>query len=508
MSDAWVHELDLLIRSRVTLIYVVTSEEERVVENMSRMCGDRNRPLFRWDLADGLRALGAAEAPAGESRSPEAVLDTVEKAVDDAIFLLLDFHQVMRNQPRIIRKMRNLAQAFKYTRRTLVVTGPSPFVPDELRDHMVLLEVPPPDESELGRILDDLATTPGVKVDLSDEDRDRIIRSALGLSANQAQRILAKAIVADGVLDAGDLSLITSEKKQIIRESGALEFISPRETMADVGGLQALKEWLRTRGRAFSKNAREYGLPEPKGIALIGISGTGKSLTAKTIAGFWSMPLIRLDIGALFGSLVGQSEENTRRALTLVETIAPCVLWIDEIEKGLSSGGLDGGTSMRVLGNILSWMQEKTRPVFVAATANDIAMLPTELLRRGRFDEIFFLDIPDQRERQEIFKVHIARRGRRPQDYDLGQLADASDGFVGAEIEQAVVDAMFLAFGDSADPGRQFATSDIVTALEQMVPLTRSQAEKIQDMRQFLLDGRAKSASHKPPETNRQGLAH
>jgi len=348
---------------------------------------------------------------------------------------------------------------------------------------------------ELAAILEKLSSTPGVRVDLTEQGRDKVVRSALGLSSNQAQRVFAKAIVSDGVLDERDIGLITAEKKQIIRESGALEFFAPTETIGDVGGLEVLKEWLRMREQAFNREARDYGLPQPKGIALIGIPGTGKSLTAKMVSGLWRMPLIRLDVGALFGGLVGQSEENTRRALNLAETVSPCVLWIDEIEKGLSAGGLDGGTSMRVFQSILTWMQEKTKPVFIVATANNISMLPPELLRRGRFDEIFFLDLPTTRERREIFEVHIRKRKRPLQNYDLDRLAAAAEGYVGAEIEQAVIDAMYLAFSDKETPGRDFTTEDILFALSRQVPMSRSQREAIAALRQWLSEGRAQSAS-------------
>lgn len=275
---------------------------------------------------------------------------------------------------------------------------------------------------ELGAILDTLIATPGVKTNLTPQGREKLLSSALGLSSNQARRVFAKAIVLDGVIDEKDIDLVTSEKKQIIRESGALQFFSPTDTIADVGGLEALKEWVKMREVAFTREARDYGLPAPKGIALIGIPGTGKSLSAKVIAWVWHLPLIRMDIGALFGGLVGQSEENTRRALSLAETVAPCLLWVDEIEKGLSFGGGDGGTSMRVFGSILSWMQEKSKPVFVVATANNISLMPPELLRRGRFDEIFFLDLPTMVERREIFQVHIRKRNRPLQGYDLDRL--------------------------------------------------------------------------------------
>jgi SpoVK/Ycf46/Vps4 family AAA+-type ATPase len=265
--------------------------------------------------------------------------------------------------------------------------------------------------------------------------------------------------------------------------------------MQDVGGLGLLKDWLHGREKAFGKSAKRYGLPAPRGIALIGIPGTGKSLTAKTVASLWRMPLLRMDIGAMFGSLVGQSEENCRRALGLAETIAPCVLWIDEIEKGLATGDNDGGTSQRVLGTMLSWMQEKTKPVFVVATANDVGRLPPELLRRGRFDEIFFLDLPTEKERREILTVHVKKRGRDPEQFDLDRMARASQGHVGSEIEQAIIEAMYQAFNDPEHPEREFTSEDVVAAMVRLVPLSRSQREMIEHLRRWLTEGRAQSAS-------------
>jgi SpoVK/Ycf46/Vps4 family AAA+-type ATPase len=331
-----------------------------------------------------------------------------------------------------------------------------------------------------------------VKVSLTPLGREKLVQAALGLTVAQAQRVLAKAIVSDGIIDDRDIDLITEEKKQIIRESEALEYYAVTETVDDVGGLGVLKEWLHLRERAFSKEARDYGLPAPKGIALIGIPGTGKSLTAKMIGGLWHLPLLRLDVGALYGSLVGESEERTRRALGLAETVAPCILWIDELEKSLSHGGADSGTSTRVFGSVLTWMQEKKVPVFVVATANDIYALPPELLRKGRFDEIFFLDLPTAEERREIFTVHLIKRRRIPEDYDLDALITASEGYVGSEIEQAIIDAMYLGFDDGQ---REFTTADIVKSLGRQVPLSVSQRENIASLRSWLEDGRARSAS-------------
>lgn len=487
-------EIEICLRSRAAFLYVVSFEEARILEELKELCERRKTALFTWDHADYFRSIvGAAAAP--EARDPFAALEAVEKIDGRAVFLFPDFHDCWHEQPRIVRKLRNLANALKYTHKTIVVTSPARRLPKELEDDATLVDYRPPDVSDLRKILAGLLAAPGTKVDLAREGTDRLVRSALGLTSNQAQRVFAKAIVSGGVLNEDDIALIAHEKRQIVRGSGALDMYEARETIADVGGLEVLKKWLRMRESAFTQAARDYGLPEPKGIALIGIPGTGKSLTAKMVAGLWGLPLLRLDIGALFGRFVGESEENTRRALSLAETIAPCVLWIDELEKGVATGNADGGTSLRVLATLLSWMQEKNKPVFVVATANDVSKLPLELLRRGRFDEIFFLDLPTKRERAEIFQVHIAKRRRSPASYDLERLSEASSGYVGAEIEQAIVDAMYRAFNDSETPGRDFTTEDVLQAIERLIPMSRSQRENVTYLREWLREGRAQSAS-------------
>ena len=494
-------ELDLCIRSRFPFICIVSHEEERIVEAARRVCESRGCQLHLWDHADFFQAVTGEGTGTPTAKDPLTALETIDKTVGEAVFLLRDFHQCWDKQPRIVRKMRNLAQRLKYTKKTVIVTTPLDCVPEELKDDVVLVDFPGPGYRDLVSILKRLLEAPNVRSALDSETAERIVRSALGLSSNQAQRVFAKAIVSNGQLDARDIELITAEKQQIIRESGALEYFTPSETLADVGGLEVLKEWLGMRERAFGKAARAYGLPEPKGIALIGVPGTGKSLTAKMISSLWRLPLIRLDIGALFGELVGMSEQNVRKALRLAETVSPCVLWIDEIEKSLSSGGGagDGGTSQRVFATLLSWMQEKSRPVFVVATANDISRLPPELLRRGRFDEIFFLDLPTRTERREIFRVHLAKRRRDPERFDVERLAAASESYVGAEIEQAIVDAMFIAFNDPDEPGREFTTEDVEAALARLVPMSHSQRENIASLRAWLTEGRAQSASFREP---------
>lgn len=509
-------EIEIYLRSRFTVLWIASYEEARIIGMLKALCERSNPPrhLFTWDIAAYFKTVTSADGPAlPDARDPKTALEAIAKAAtaQDAVFVLKDFHNCLQNQPVITRQLRNLAHSLKETRKSIVITSPNARVPDDLKDDVFLLEFPPPDLEEMNDILDRFIKHPQVKVSLTDLGREKVLRSALGLSSNQAQRVFGKSIVTElkspegrvlkaaGTLDERGIDMITQEKKSIIRESGALEFFSPQETIADVGGLEVLKDWLRQREKAFSQEARAYGLPAPKGIALIGIPGTGKSLTAKMVASLWRLPLVRLDVGALFGGLVGQSEENTRRALALVETIAPCLLWIDEMEKAFAQGGGDGGTSQRVFGSILTWMQDKKQAVFVIGTANNITHLPPEFLRRGRFDEVFFLDLPTAVERREIFQVHLQKRKRPVQQFDLEALAQAAEGYVGAEIEQAIIDAMYLAFNDRQQPGRDFTTEDTLASLRRLVPLCRSQREQIEALRQWLRDGRAQSASY--PET-------
>ena len=483
-------ELDIYLRSRFTLMVLVTLEEERALQSVKQVCDHAKRPCLSWDVADGFQAVTNGGGSIPSARDPLTALEQVEQADGDGLFVLKDFHDCWSN-PQFKRKLRSVAQRLKFSKKSILVTAPSAKIPVELKDEAVIVEFPLPQTTELETVLQRLTQTPGVKVNLTGLGREKLLQAALGLTAAQAQRVFAKAIVSNGVLDDRDINLVTEEKKQIIRESQALEFYAVQETPGDVGGLGVLKEWLRLRERAFSQEARNYGLPAPKGMALIGIPGTGKSLTAKMIGCLWQLPLLRLDVGSLFGSLVGESEERTQKALQLAETVAPCILWIDEMEKAFAFGGLDGGVSKRVFGTILTWMQEKTAPCFVVATANDISSLPLELLRKGRFDEIFFLDLPTTVERQEIFSVHLRKRQRLPQDFDIAQLARQSVGYVGAEIEQAIIDGMYVGFNQ----GREFTTDDIAQALKSQVPLSVSQQETIAALRNWLKEGRAQSAS-------------
>ncbi len=346
----------------------------------------------------------------------------------------------------------------------------------------------------LDRIIEDVKPSGKIRVDLDDEGRERLLHAARGLTLKEAENVFAKTIVLDGKLDASDVSIVFSEKQQIVRKSGLLEYYQSEEGLDTVAGLEPLKAWLKTRGLAFSDKAIEFGLPPPRGVLLLGVQGCGKSLCAKAVANLWKMPLLRLDIGRMFGSLVGSSEENMRSAIATAESVAPAILWVDEIDKAFAgvadSGGNDGGTASRVFGTFLTWLSEKKSQVFVIATANDIRHLPPEMLRKERLDEIFYVDLPSEPERVEVFKIHLKRRGRHPEKFHLDELAKASEGFSGAEIEEAVISGLFEAFSC----GRELDQAMLRECLAATVPLSRTMSEELQRLRKWAA-GRARLAS-------------
>lgn len=489
-------ELNLYFKARFSLINVVTVEEERVLKEIADACSSSGRSVYSWDIADGFVPLTEDTGEVGRpAKDPVTALAIIVKLEQDAVFVLKDFHRMWERNPQVVRKLKNVVQRLKQIRKNIIVTSSRNYIPEELADQVYVIDFEPPDFEGMKQILDTFTRIPNVRIDLTELGREKLARSALGLTANQAQRVFSMAIVAKGSLDEQDIDLVTQEKKNIIRESGALEFFAATETIEQVGGLDVLKQWLRSRENCFSQQAIDYGLLPPKGLLLVGIPGTGKSLTAKVVSGLWRQPLIRLDMGAVFGSLVGQSEENIRRALRLAETVSPCVLWIDEVEKGIADTGGDSGTGSRVFGTLLSWMEDKQKPVFVVCTANDISRIPPEFSRAGRFDAIFFLDLPTRRERKEIFGVHLMKRRPVIDQFDLDALAEASSGYVGSEIEQTIVAAMVRAFNDGA---REFNTADIlrvITPPVEIVPLSSSQKDNIERLRQWLIEGRARSAS-------------
>ena len=512
MSKDFGVEIEKMIRANYNVVVVMTSEEGRAMSLLKRVCEsklvknpkEKNKELGRlfvtWDLADGFKQMSPEGTFHGDGVSPNPdagnALKVIEKFQGAGVFLLKDFHEFWEN-PMTKRKLRNLAQSLD-TGKCIIITSPGKKLPDELKDEVGVIDLPMPREAELNEVLDNLTKTVNIKVELDEEQKRRFLQAALGLTSQQALRVLTKAaVVSKATINESHIKIITEEKRQVIRQSEALEFFPATETMEDIGGLEQLKEWLQTRQNAFSEEAREFQLPSPKGLALIGIPGTGKSLTAKAIGAIWRLPLLKMDVGALFGGIVGESEERTRRALAVAETVAPCILWIDELEKAFSQGGLDGGTSARVFGSILTWMQDKTAPVFIVATANNVSALPPEMLRKGRFDEVFFLDLPTEEERKQIFEVQLQKVKRPLHAYTLEELAKASEFFVGAEIENAIVDALWEAFRDGQ---RAMTTEDIVRSLKKLIPLSRSQRESVANLRSWLKEGRAISASYADKE--------
>ena len=494
--------LDLMIRARYPIVYLVTPEEEPAEELLVRVAdrSDPPRQLQIWDLVRGWE-------DTGEDRgSAIAALGRVLRAnpEEDTIFILRDLHVILRNATTdknapVIRELKNLSRELKRSRKLVVLLSHTLEVPTELSEEITAIDIPLPTPAEISSLID-LYVAPEL-LQLSPLAREQMIKACQGLSRERIRRVLAKALAAKQEVNESDITLVLDEKKQAIRQTGILEFFSARETLKSVGGLDNLKGWVRVRQEAFSEEARRYGLPNPKGILLVGIQGTGKSLSAKTIANEWRLPLLRLDAGRLFGGIVGESESRVRQMIQLSEAMAPCVLWIDEIDKAFgnltSQSDGDSGTSRRVFGTLITWMQEKTSPVFIVATANNVPLLPPELLRKGRFDEIFFLNLPTDKERQEIFRVHLQRlRPSRLREFDLAAMAQKAVDFSGAEIEQAIVDGMYQAFGGiGTGERRDFTTEDILQAIEETVPLAEIAREQIEEMKCWAAQAGARTAS-------------
>jgi SpoVK/Ycf46/Vps4 family AAA+-type ATPase len=515
-------ELELLVRSSFRCLGLVSAEEDRCTELVCAVAKRVGRPIYVWSVTSGWALpdgtpidpkTGSYQLTPDDGEPhprraglADALGDVRDHARGRPLVLLLRDLPAFLDEPKVVRMLLDLVTAREEW--TVVFSAPAIKLPSLLEKEVALVDVPLPDEKDLHEVLMKnlraLATAKG-SFRVTQQLLEDVVRAALGLTRRQADCVFRRAIQDDHEFTEADLDKIGAQKRQIIAQSGVLEFVERKEELGAVGGLDGLKSWLSMRQAAFSEKARAYGLPQPKGMFLLGVQGCGKSLVAKAIASHWHMPLLRLDVGALFSSYIGKTEENLRNSLRVAESISPCVLWIDEIEKGFSgvsgSGSADAGTSARVFGSFITWMQEKTRPVFVVATANAIEHLPPELLRKGRFDEIFFVDLPTARERVDILQIHIERRGRQPRRYDLERLALMSDGFSGAELEQAIVAAMYRAFPED----REFTTTDVLGAIGETVPLSRTMADQIQHLRAWASQ-RARWATTRPdPADPRQG---
>lgn len=502
-------DIELSILAYDPFIYVVTTEEERFLKEMERICMQRRRKLWVHTISTGAFSISFSciEGIWKEPRrcclqqqlsDPVALLQDLRgRNANEGVFVLLDFHVVLRDG-LLQRLLKDVIQRFRETRNTVLIVAPVADLPTDLEHETVLYHFALPGRGLLGAKLESVLASQqlrGMPIKLEAGETERIVETGLGLTLKDFESALNRTI-ARGSGQSGEqvIADLFRTKKQILRRSGVIECCDAKETMNEVGGISVLKSWLAKRRRAFSAEAAEFGLPLPKGILLLGVPGCGKSLTAKACAAFWKRPLLRLDSGRLFSSPVGSSEENCRRAIQLAEVAAPCILWIDEIEKALagvgSSSYTDGGTAARVFATIATWLQEKTAAVFVVATANAVTSLPPELIRRGRWDEVFFLDLPGVQERIEIFRIHIEKCGRKPQEFDLGRLSEASPGFSGAEIEQSVVAGLYDAF----DGDRPLCTDDILDHIRTIIPLSKTMQESVQALRSWALT-RARPAS-------------
>src|SRR5258706_3851165 len=496
-------ELETLIRARYPILYIISSEEMRVQSMVMEIARKRQKKAFEWSYSTGIVPAGTSiqsqKHRNAATKDPLMALDQVIEQVEPALFIFKDFHPFLtRNNFAIIRKLKEIALHLKNSFKTIILTSTVMAIPTELDKEITVLNFPLPSRDDLSELLEkimaDVKQFSQVVIDLDEVGRERLLQAALGMTMGEAENVFAKILVKDERLSGDDVNEVFAEKQQIIRKSGLLEYYASNESFANVGGLSVLKEWLQKRAIAFTKEARAFGLPPPKGILMLGVQGCGKSLCAKAVSNQWQLPLLRFDMGRMFGSLVGSSEENVGRAIAVAESVAPAILWVDEIDKAFAgsqgSGATDGGTTARVFGTFLTWLSEKTAPVFVVATANDISQLPPELMRKGRLDEIFFVDLPSPAEREEIFRIHLTKRGRDAAGFDVKALTELSKDFSGAEIEEAIISALYDAFY----AGEDITTEYVMDSLGQTVPLARTMDEHIARLRNWA-KGRARNAS-------------
>jgi SpoVK/Ycf46/Vps4 family AAA+-type ATPase len=478
-------ELKVLVKAQYPLIYLVTPEEERAEQAIGAIARSEkpHRRVFVWTMTHGLVEFDQPRHVSHHSTvSPQMAIQAAIREKDSALFVFKDLHPFL-DSPEVVRWLRDAIFSFKGLQKSIILMSPVQQVPVELEKDVVVIDFPLPNIGELDEVLSNQLSGGGR---LTEEGREKLVKAALGLTRDEAEKVYQKAKVTAGRLTESEVGVILSEKKQLIRRNGILEFIDVDETLESVGGLEELKRWLKQRSFAFTERAREYGLPQPKGMLILGVPGCGKSLIAKTTSLLWGLPLLRLDMGRVYdGSTVGRSEANLRGALKTAESISPAILFIDEMDKAFAgnagSADSDGGTSSRIFGSFLTWMQEKQSPVFVMATANRVERLPGEFLRKGRFDEIFFVDLPTQAEREEIFRIHLFKRRSDIERFDIEQLANVCDGFSGAEIEQGIIAAMYEAFAQN----REFTQLDIIAACRATLPLSRTMTEQVTALREW-----------------------
>ena len=489
------NELMLLLKARYPIIYIHTIEEDRVEYLIRKnIKTNLNRSIYSWDFIDGY-----TNNPNNEGfgkRNPLQALELVERLTSEtpALFLLKDFNRFLTDLS-VSRKLKNISRILKLRPKTIIIISSEINIPSELQDLITVLDFQLPKESEITHELNRLILS--LNIEIESNLVENLTRACQGLSLERIRRVLSKIIATYKTIDENSIEFLLNEKKQVISQTQILEYWSTTEKIQNLGGVDLLKDWLKKRKTSFSIQASNYGLPTPRGLLLIGIQGTGKSLTAKAIATEWQLPLLKLDVGKLFGGIVGESESRLRQMINVAETVSPCILWIDEIDKAftnLESSG-DSGTSNRILGTFISWLSEKTKPVFVVATANNVERLPLEVIRKGRFDEIFFLDLPQKQERKHIFQIHIQEfRPKTWQLFDYDKLAKLSTSFSGAEIRQSIIDAMYYAFYEN----REFTTADICQSLKEVIPLAQLEDKQTLKLQSWASSGRIRLASSKP----------
>ena len=497
-------ELKNYLKARYPLILIKSSEEDRLTNDLKKVAKELKHRFITWSIASGLQHDGQIlDESSLELKRALDICEALAKKDEPVLFVFYDLVPLISGQgasPVYQRRIKEFALNIrtKGYRCNCIIVSYSADINSSIETEITMLDYPLPTRKDVEKQIKEFVMQyqgeKGIKIDTSDKTLEALTNAALGLTSSEIENCLSRALVADKSLDIEDVKNIVNEKKQIIRKSGILEYVENKLSLDEVGGLGVLKRWLELRGHSFSKEAKDFGLNPPKGVLLVGIPGCGKSLTAKCIASAWSMPLLKLDMGKIFGKYVGDSEANIRQALKTAEAIAPCVLWIDEIEKGLAGGG-DSGTSSRVFGNLLSWMQDKISPVFIFATANNIRNLPPELLRKGRFDEIFFVDLPDDEERKKILEIHINKTGRNSKDFNLDELVKLSGEsnfgdeirLAGAELEAWVKDSLLEAYSRkvSGDKESDLSMKDFEDTIKRFVPMAKMRQEDFKELREW-----------------------
>src|SRR5450432_389847 len=510
MPDA-LSRLKILIDSNTPIVVVETVEEMHAVRLVRAAFTSLNLAAFEWSIASGLARCGTDGSPQVltdiysnatghdstdiaakaiyNSREPVQVLGNLEGISVDAAFILKDFHRHM-DDPVVVRRLRDVGQKFSQNRRTVIITAPSIVIPPELASLVEFLELPLPDKQRLRQIIDEMIVRVGktrtLKRNLDSAGLDAMANNLRGLSEEEAERAVSQALVTRYGLTPEIVTDVLQAKKELLRRSEMLDFVEATDTLSGVGGLENLKTWLAERQGTWEDAARDFGLEPPKGVIILGVQGCGKSMCAQAIAGEWKIPLVKFDTAAIFDKYIGETEKRIQKVFQVAEGLAPCVLWIDELEKvfagsGPDSASSDAGVSARLLGSFLSWMQDRKAPVFVAATCNNVSALPPELIRKGRFDELFFVDLPNQVERKQIFAIQLTKRKRNPAEFDLDQVASTARGYSGAEIEASVQSALYAAFSNK----QPLTTQTLVDALAQTVPLSTTRAEEIAELRNW-----------------------